>query len=185
MKPLFIHIPKTAGSSLWYLNKKINLLPSFLYGHQSQYEQEILCEIHNYKPNYCFTIVRNPYTRIISIYNYLRDRVYFRGSRDEIYTDSELVLEEWVEKFIVSPSKKARSVCLNHHFTPQVCFLNGKSDVNIFKFEELDKLEDFFRIKLPHANASNNKYQAVHTEKSIEFVRKYYKDDFERFGYEL
>jgi hypothetical protein len=60
----FIHIPKTAGASItvWYL-KNINENLSNIYDHY------FLTEIETSAP-LKFTVIRNPWDRVVSIYIY-------------------------------------------------------------------------------------------------------------------
>ncbi len=75
---LFIHIPKTAGSSMKGLirnhyNKNYKVHPVFTTGHMNittlyNYEESPIT--HDNKHTFLkFTIVRNPYSRMVSFYN--------------------------------------------------------------------------------------------------------------------
>ena len=70
MKPLrFIHIPKTGGTSVrkFLLDNDIQ----FYYGHEpKQVGRHRYASVWKDEESYKFTIVRNPYARTVSYYNY-------------------------------------------------------------------------------------------------------------------
>ena len=84
-KILFVHIPKTAGTSInsyltknylnaWYMDTKMKIDPR-LFQHAPFYLYEENIDLQDV---FTFTVVRNPYTRAFSHYNHIKDRFKIR-----------------------------------------------------------------------------------------------------------
>lgn len=132
-----------------------------------------------------FTIVRNPYDRIISSYQYLKQMGL---------VDWEIVFEDFVNNLyeldLMFPRYDQR-VAAHCSFQFPKAYYNGRIFVDfVAKLENLD--EDWDQIaphigveKLPHANKStrNKDYRVYYNDRTRSIVSEVYKEDIERFEY--
>ena len=187
----FIHIPKTGGSSVevvFDLQHEKNLFVP-RYTHEIQQikfaPQHFTHNMINHfvpeaKDYFSFTIVRNPYTKIISEYFYIAKA--FHGVTIEQFREAEFVA--WFRE----------SLCLFDldHKIPQSSFLDSPVDM-ILRFENLE--EDFQKLKkelgvevdLIHDNKStNNKLEIAQSlsEETKMLIREVFAQDFIQFSYE-
>jgi hypothetical protein len=198
---LFIHIPKTGGTSLeQYLKKKNTqtLYSTGLYNHILYEKFKLISSLQHltykkickYKNTLevdfnedlkIITIVRNPYDRIISDLFYF-DLIKENTTSDEVY--------EVLKKYIYED-------CHDNHNIPQYEFLINKKNeiipnVTIFKTETLTEdlkkygFTDFNLIF--HKNKQNIKKENYNTylnNDSINLINEFYKKDFDFFNYEI
>jgi hypothetical protein len=201
-KDLYLHLLscKNVFMKRWYFkNKFLNKLTSkiaskFVKNHMSN-EGFPVCHlpINKYKTHYnltdqmfsnynTFTIIRNPYTRFLSMYNFTHDSLLLNP-----------------EQFItfVTNILKSRNDNRRKWFQPQYYFLcdhDHKIIVkNILKYEHLDsdfnKFNDTFNFTnkhIPHLNKSYKKYkfEQFYQNKSIkDKVYDLYNIDFITFNY--
>jgi hypothetical protein len=169
-KVIFIHIPKNAGTSIeeYFGNESFRIQPD-----KHADIHEIKTKFKNSYNNYRkFTIIRNPYDKMVSWYFYLKKNL---GSYDIIE------FNEWIK----DPFKF-------WHANDPISFLKPQCDwidntVEIIKFENLNKeLNNFFNkdIQLPITNKSNHKYYAdYYNEDSANIIYNRYIKDFKQFNY--
>ena len=167
---IFIHIPKNAGTSIeeYFGNGSVRIQPS-----KHADIHEIKVKFKNSYNNYRkFTIIRNPYDKMVSWYFYLKRNL---GDYDIIE------FNEWIK----DPSKF-------WHANDPISFLKPQCDwidntVEIIRFENLDnELNKFFnkKINLPITNKSNhNHYLEYYNDESLNIIYNRYKKDFEQFNY--
>ena len=188
---LFIHIPKSGGTSLknWlgdhapqslYLNQKMEVLPLV----PQHFHSEILNAL--FAPgffDYSFCVTRNPYARALSEYNYrisiprLRNRVLPKPS-----------LETWLRRYF--NRYQSDHYLLSNHLRPQHEFpIEG---TEVFRLEDglqplREKLCELTGIpmseEIRHDNRSK-KTRSNLTEANAELIHEFYARDFEVFGYE-
>jgi len=178
-KTIFIHIPKTAGTSIsrFFQEKQISIC----------IQPELHASIHDIKSDFPqayknyrkFTVVRNPYDRMVSWYFFLKESAVLAGF------DLETVFPFNFIKWIENP--------LNADFTnrklldPQYTFID--ETVTILKYENLNKeLSKFFKeeINLPLHNKSNFKkeyFLNYYNKYALGIVYERYKEDLEKFNY--
>jgi len=199
---LFIHIPKTGGTSVEkYLSSKYNIelnnyslyndnttfnnvkifapLTHILYKTIIKYKDEFHINIDNLE---IITIVRNPYNRIISglfYWGIINDK----SSKNFVY--------ENIKKYINSPNIK-----FDNHNLPQYLFLENEDgiipdNIKILRTETLNadmKKNGYtdFTIKdnVNKYNMSFADYYKYLNEKSIKLINHYYRKDFEYFNYD-
>ena len=199
---LFIHIPKTGGTSIeHYFIKKYGILlsPQTLFcfadkqrvnGISLQHQTYISLKNHPKRfemikwnePNFkILTIVRNPYTRLLSA-------LFFHKLIDQ-NTESDKITDI-VNNFIISK--------YDNHNLPQYKFItnnDGKliDNIVIFKTETLNQqMQEYgykdFDIHKDHDSKipkiMRNKYLHFFNNKTISIINEIYEKDFELFGYE-
>lgn len=142
---LFIHIPKCAGVSLF----------KTLYGQDSFGHMSVNDYIERYGESamahmYKFAIVREPVSRLLSAYNYLKaggrgrdlDREY-QGILANCQSIEDFVLN-WLPRHGIQNFQ---------HFIPQTNYIFNKDDQlqvdDVFKFEELDDLIPSLKKQCP------------------------------------
>jgi len=190
-KIIFIHIPKTAGSSIEHLLRDEGKYELDFIGvrngrsthHYMGIELNIILK-ELYPVYYKFSFVRNPYDRLISEYFWCRikDVGYnFNKTFDEFL--------DYVEDVI--KNKKFFKPIENDHFIPQYSFLffNNKLLVNnIFKYEDIQTVIPLIRKRLKirteiqHLNKSI-KNEITLSEEQKERIYNLYKIDFQTFNY--
>jgi len=178
---IFIHINKTAGTSI---GKAIGLPVKH---HQTA--KEVIASIGQEKWNnaYKFTLVRNPWDKVVSHYEYRRKR-----NKTELATRN-ISFEKWVKK-TYGPDKDLFYYNNPKAFQAQVEWLkDNKDEISIDfvgKFESIN--EDFDHIasaigldaSLPHLNASKRlAYQSYYDDETMEIVARWFAEDIEAFGY--
>ena len=194
---LFIHIPKTGGTSLEkYLSEKYNipldsksLYTTFKNGyknvslqHQTYHnlfkkKKEFGIDFSNNLKMIC--IVRNPYERIVSDLFFYK-LITVSTTQQEVF--------EILKKYIVSDN-------YDNHNIPQYLFLiNNRKKINndivIFKTETLtDELikygfTDFNIHKNVNKNENINYYNFLNND-SIKLINNFYKKDFKLFDYSI
>jgi len=180
---IFIHINKTAGTSIG------NAIGLPVKHHQTA--REVIARVGRDKWDkaYKFTLVRNPWDKVVSHYEYRRKR-----NKTEVATRN-ISFTEWVKK-TYGPDKDPFFYNNPKAFQPQVEWLKddeGKVSIDfIGKFETINK--DFDQIKsvigleaeLPHLNASKRAgYQSYYDEETREIVAQWFHEDIETFGYQF
>jgi len=178
---IFIHINKTAGTSIG------NAIGLPVKHHQTA--REIIAKIGKDKWNtaYKFTLVRNPWDKVVSHYEYRRKR-----NKTEVATRN-VSFSEWVKK-TYGTDKDPFFYNNPKAFQPQVEWLKdeqGRIAIDfIGKFESIN--DDFDQIKriigieaeLPHLNASKRaSYQSYYDDETRLIVAQWFHEDIEAFGY--
>jgi len=191
---IFIHIPKNAGTSIetFFLNSNFNIQPE---KHTTIHEiKRKFPEIYNsYRK---FTIIRNPYDRIISWYFYLKENAEnlmgsdiptlmsepsLSSSAIKPITMIDVEFIEWIKK----PFKFWPQPPFSHYLDPQHIWLD--KTVMILKYENLKKeLNEFFEkeINLPITNKTkHDHYSNYYNRESLDIINDRYKEDFEKYNY--
>ena len=178
---IFVHINKTAGTSIG------NAIGLPVKHHQTA--REIIASIGREKWNtaYKFTLVRNPWDKVVSHYEYRLKR-----NKTEV-ASRNISFSEWVRK-TYGPDKDPFYYNNPKAFQPQVEWLKddeGRVSIDfIGRFETLN--EDFNQIKsiigleaeLPHLNASKRVgYQSYYDDETRQIVADWFREDIELFGY--
>ena len=194
-KFVFVHIPKTAGQSL-YENLggwsrvyprgfKKSLRKYKQHFTMSEYLEHGYLKIEKLGLYFKFSIVRNPYERILSEFKYAQ-QIYTKFNNSSF---NRFVKRDW--------GNSRRHSTIKQHIRPQYEFLyndNGKCLVDfIGRFENLQ--QDFNIIcdnigiphqLLPHQNKSKHKhYTEYYDDETRQIVAEKYAKDIEYFGYEF
>ena len=190
-KLIFIHIPKTAGQSIYQAcgieQSLSNLCGSdgaFEYSHFTGIEIRDKLGLDIFTTHFKFTVVRNPFDRLVVEY------FYRRLAKDTRLIDSQKLgfrafVSALADLDLYSFSQPERAF-----FIPQVDFVYDEHGVNmanqLFRFEALWELEEFLGTKLPHANRSEHRpYREYYDSQTREAAEKIYAADLEAFGYDF
>jgi len=170
-KTIFIHIPKNAGTSIenYFSNGAVRIQPN---KHADIYEikRKFKNSYNNYRK---FTIIRNPYDKMVSWYFYLKRNL---GESYDV-----IDFNEWIK----DPSKFWHADDPISYLKPQHEWIDDT--VEIVEFENInDGLNLVFgkEINLPVTNKSNRgHYLDYYNNQSLETIYERYKKDFEKFNY--
>ena len=177
-KAIFIHIPKNAGTSIetLFANSSFRIQP---------YKHDDIHQIKRkfpklYKTYRKFTIIRNPYDKMVSWYFYLKENAL----KDvPAYPLPEITIDfkEWVKE----PSSFWHANDPPHFLDPQHVWIDNT--VEIIKFENLNnELNEFFgeEVDLPITNKSDHDHFSNYYDKeSSSVVYNRYKKDFKKYNY--
>ena len=192
-KVVFIHIPKTAGISISEnLDNKRRLDLNLYAVHGHELAKNIVTSEH--KNRIILGIVRNPYNRLISIYNYLYGKkgILLNLLYDYIihptYTFKHFILNFEKEFYKNSP---AMFTCFDYVTDDN----NKLIPTDIIKFENLQTEYNDFCKKynmetniLEHKNESKTKKQditSIYTREMLDVVNKIFYNDFITFNYDF
>ena len=198
-KIFFVHIPKTAGTSISsaiLATNKYNL--SFLPTEHASAIQIIDYIGKNYKKYYSFSFVRNPYDRLNSLYHFLCQKNLF-PEKGENWDQDNLIkmgFKAWLLETNfwppytkgIGPSFQKRSQCYflsdeNNHILVNDVFKyeNLINDLNI-----LSKKIDINFDELPQTKVTvRDNYKYEYCDETIDFVKQFHGEDLDRFGYKF
>lgn len=202
---IFIHIPKTGGSSVDFHLREIkpvrnrwSLLPE-IPAEKFTNEELMLC-IARERQHYTYrdlekilpsnildnfkkiTVVRNPYDRLVSEYHFVNEEKNY------------LTFENFV-KNTLSLDAFDRTWLYHGHLETQTSYLiNREKNFNsidfIFTFEKLHECFDYLKSVTgsdlkPHLRKALNRrpYKEYYNESLKELVYNFYKEDFVNFNY--
>ena len=211
-KLVFIHIPKTGGTSIekvfWplkFMKSEKNLFGGFINEYENKYQtgglqhlkwHQISQEIGDQKLNdyYKFSIIRNPYDKAVSQYEYLKKR---NDLLRYIHAKSDLTFLEYCEKI---------NSFSHVQWEPQHSFIFDKK-TNEFKVDKILKLEDinfgfqelrkelvlrnklykpFIPQELPHLNKSRRKnFKEYYCSKTYDMITTKYSKDLKLLDYQF
>jgi hypothetical protein len=181
---LFIHIPKTAGTSIKKILNCSICLDSKFIGHEPLFLIEQCVSDFDRKKYFIFTVVRNPFTRAFSYYKH-----FCRINNVNIQFSDFLYLIKTKMSPLFNFDNK------NYTKTPLVLFnqsfylFNKNNEIDIdklYRFENLQDLENDHKISLPKENVGNYnliEYLNCYSEKNINCVKDIYSQDFDNFSY--
>lgn len=186
-KFIFIHIPKTAGSSIksqlisagFYnsFNKKdINALN--MHEHPSIEDCKNVLTPLEYKNFFKFTCVRNPWDLNISLFFYVKSQI-----SHWLFRDAQNGFLNFLKKREQSGALHFNQIKINNNIEVDFVmrFENLQSDFNLV----CDKI-NIARHKLPHKNFSKHKnYQNYYNEEGKDIIFRNYQEDIDRFEYKF
>tara|TARA_R100000655_G_C2996228_1_gene193763 strand:- start:1852 stop:2463 length:612 start_codon:yes stop_codon:yes gene_type:complete len=195
-KAIFIHIPKTAGTSVEKVLGIGGEMPGKLRSHRMEningvkfapqhYTASMLKE-HPYVKEFWndyfkFSVVRHPYTRVLSEWFWVRGKTA-KGLK-------------WNSKKFTIHLSTFYEKLNNDHKLPQATYLYENDEClvdRVFRFENLLPINTVLKRRcnvkkiLPHIQKSSNKpdYVKELTKAHKDFIYEIYKDDFEKFNYQ-
>src|SRR5699024_5979694 len=139
-KCIFVHIPKTGGISV---NRA--LFGGRGGGHKTIRHYKQIFGVFTLREYYSFTFVRNPYSRLVSAYNFLIEGGY--GAKDKSWSEKNIIQYESFREFVKKWLDR-ENIYKKNHFVPQshyVCNQNFEIEVDfIGRFENIN--EDFQKV---------------------------------------
>ena len=206
----FLHITKTGGTSIEEFAAKIGIKWSkydktfYEKFNKEGYWHIPLCyfEIETIKKYNWFTIVRNPYNRIVSEINYLIKDKYIDINKVDINIYLNNILTNIIidERTLNKKFIELNNIMYKFHFIPMyfyTCYNDYENiipNLTIIKFENLNKEINKFLNKLNieetfdiHRNINDTKIFEFEdlSIKNIKLINKIYKKDFELFNYNI
>lgn len=163
---LFIHIPKTAGSSIeklanrlgWveYLSirgKSLDELKHFKASLQHLDAQQLSTLLNFHEFDLIFTVVRHPFSRLKSEYYWQKTQKI-----------TELPAKHWIDH--VFYEYKKNQFCYDNHIRPQIDFIPQHTETTILKLEQnaISKAQELFN------NILNPKNMSFRTERAIKSI---------------
>ena len=180
-KFIFIHVPKTGGRSVVKLLENIHEKNESLQFHHNNLtfiktgyplHKDIRKNINDYD---VFSVVRNPYERMISYFFHLKLRL--KNDDFKSFDKKEFI------SFLLN------SYGTNMNYPSQLSYFNNET-VNIIRFEnfekELRQVLDKYTIKcsIPKINTTvHEHYSKYYDNETRAIIENLYKDDLEQFGY--
>lgn len=182
----YLHIPKTAGTSIldWVRNATLHVHEEW----ESHPKHSTLKDL--YPTNISFTVIRNPWDRMVSAYHYLRQISLPEGSSwlklNNITQDNFPEFKDWVLNLEYYDNPVA------YWFrpeTPQSAWIDAPVDI-IIRYETLE--QDFVRIQelfshhvaLPHYYKSKrSNYKDYYDDVTKSIVAKLNEQDIDSFKY--
>lgn len=189
-KSIFIHIPKAAGVSICK-----TLYGNLAGGHTAVDKYQYVFSKAEFYSYFRFTFVRNPWDRLFSAYNFLKNG----GLNDVDKKWAEMNLSPYnnFQQF-VKKGLRLKNITNYIHFIPQYKFL-CLPDTSIMPIDYLGFFENIEKdfvyvsqkvtgkeIKLPILNKNkktNTFYKGEYDQEMVSIVEKIYCLDIERFGY--
>jgi len=208
-KVIFIHIPRTSGTYIeGRLCKKYNCKLNWpepnkenLFGLYKIEDNNYLTLQHltlkemikyefinkNIENQFIFTVIRNPYDRVASLYkNWFKKYETFDKFLEEL---EKLNLDNYQHNGIVTNNKNFNYINMTSNLSeikyfvlPQYYYIdnNENYEVNIIKYEEIENLNDILKLDLKFNKRCNNNLTEVQKNK----IYNIYKIDFEKFGFQ-
>jgi hypothetical protein len=188
-KAIFVHIPKCAGVSI---NK--TLFGNLAGGHTTLEQYLTVFEPQNLLNYFKFTIVRNPWDRVVSAYFFLQQGGMNRWDKE--FYELELKKYSTFEQFVCEWLVKPENIIKHHHFEPQIDFITDKyNKVKLDFIGYLENIDEDFeyicnkmkiQATLQNSNKSNrNNYQDYYSDETKAVVAEVYKQDIELLGYDF
>lgn len=172
---LFIHIPKTAGSSISKILNKNNLDNWNRAWPRHHDPYNYLKSVNNIGDDvFSFAVVRNPYTRTYSCYKQFNKA-----------NQTSISFVEYLDN--IKQNKISKISPLLH--IPQSFYIVEDEILQVnraYRFENLKQLESDFGWELGFYNAGNyvvESYMEDYTDEAIEMTQHFYSSDFVNFDY--
>jgi hypothetical protein len=211
-KFIFVHVPKAAGTSITnelsayteYCDLEIGgtafgeqLQPLYkrrfnLYKHISADEIKSIVGQHVWNEYFTFSIVRNPYTRLRSIFSFLKE---WEGTPEDFKTS--LSGFSGFNEFVESETWKTR-LGPDRIFQPQGTWLQSEGLISVDYVGRLESIDEDFnkiieriapnsregRSPINRLNRSSEASGRTLSADAINLINEYYHQDFADFGYE-
>jgi chondroitin 4-sulfotransferase 11 len=193
---LFIHIQKTAGSSITEALNRLDGSQQLGYQHSMMNSLETAI----YEGYWVFCFVRNPFDRLVSWWNMMMHKGIHNDFSRYLLSNSSS-FSEFLDCTEVIDDQNALIPSMNEPYPKSIAFnqldymtgKDGRLDVHfIGRFESLQA--DFKRVsdaigvqmELPHSNAFERRhYREYYRPRDVEKVRRMYKRDLKFFDYDF
>ena len=206
-KCIFIHIPKTGGTSIEKALGHFDNLERGVQDHRMLNELEPLDRITevkyyvnryllgkhvNYRPElnrkeykkyYKFTFVRNPWARVYSWYrNTISDKSHSQRLGIPVDCDFDYFVENFLDQWMLQPQL---SWIMDRRGRLTIDFV-GRFESLQYDFLQLLDVLDVSDVELPHLlNRGNVDFTAVYSDGSRKAVAKKYSEEIEFFNYKF
>lgn len=188
-KAIFVHIPKCAGISV---NK--TLFGNLAGGHTTLEQYLNIFEPKKILNYFKFTIVRNPWDRVVSAYYFLQQGGFNKWDKE--FYDKELAQYASFDEFVCGWLSNPVNLKKHHHFRLQTDYIMDKyNKVSLDFIGYLENIDSDFRYickklemntALPVTNASKRtSYMEYYNEQTMQIVQDAYKKDIEVLGYDF
>ncbi len=197
-KCIFVHIPKCGGSSLeniiWPEQRDTsNLWMGFISKYQNKYQtgglqhllatqirQEVGEGIFN--QYFKFTIIRNPWDKMVSQYSYMKHRPDLREFIGMNENDSFKTYLKLIKKKVHVQWEPQYKFVLNDNGDVIVDYIGRLENFDYHASQILAQLK--IKAEIPHVNASSHRhYSAYYDEEAMDTVVDLYGEDIRIFGY--
>lgn len=189
-KFIFIHIPKTAGSSI-----SASIFGKIISNHHTVRDYILDFTSEDLENYFKFCFVRHPEDRFLSLYGYLKSG----GTKDNQFKGNVIDLTKIaknsnsVNDFIEELKQDIQ--LRNHHFIKPMHFFvtNEKGEVFMDFIGRQENFTDDFnfiinkiglKIKIKTKNQNKKSKKNILNNNSKKFIEDFYKNDYEFFGYE-
>jgi len=193
---LYLHIAKTGGTSITHalLQNNKYVYPEYLRKHMFMSQALKRCEYHNFKPDFVFSVVRNPYTRMQSAFQHLKNNYALSVVKDsngkfipvdrsagEFKLFHNITFKDWL---IYTLYTRYSYSSVMHSCHTQSAYIQ-QYNCAIYKIEEINKLEIDIGISVPKLNKVTIRHPCEYDDETRSLVSSYFIEDFNRFGYEI
>lgn len=189
-KCVFIHVPRTAGTSICQA----------LFGHSAAGHKTVREYTHifgdKFASYYRFSFVRNPYTRLVSVYEYLKRGGHPAWPENQTFGDEVIGAYDSFRCFVMQWLRPGKTEWPLPHFYPQTHFLLLDDQLAVDFLGHVETIEeDFVTVckhldedtDLPTMNATSGDRPPLgayyDSDAVIQRVQEVYQSDFERLGY--
>ena len=188
---IFIHIPKAAGISICRA-----LFGNLGGGHTTIRKYELIYPKSDFDQRFKFTVVRNPWDRVVSAFYFLKEGGF--GDEDPQWIDKHINSHKDFESFVIN-ELASEAVQEKLHFKPQILFLqNDRGEIPvdfIGKFENLNgdlaTISKHLGIEanLDHNNKTQGRkdksYRDYYNKKTKGIIKEIYQIDIKYFEYDF
>ena len=141
----------------------------------------------NIENQFIFTIIRNPYDRVLSLYKKLSKKY----KTLDIFLDEleKLNLDKYQHNGIVTNNKNfnyknmTRNLSdIKYFLLPQYCYIDNNENykVNIVKYDEMETLNEMLKLNIKFRKSGNKNLTEIQKTK----IYNIYKIDFEKFSFQ-
>ena len=185
-RSIFVHIPKCAGTSI------VTSLYGCLAGGHTTFEEYLtVFEPENINAYFKFTVVRNPWDRLVSAFHFLK--AGGANDKDRLWAEKELSLYESFDDF-ARHWLCEENIWKYHHFRPQNHYLTvGNRKLTLDFIARFENLEADFGVMakklgkncaLPQVNSTDrSSYQQYYNPKTADIVANVYAEDIKLLEY--
>ncbi|MCS3950923.1 sulfotransferase family protein [Salinibacter ruber] len=186
---IFLHIPKAAGLSITY-----SLFGQMTGGHTTAREYRRIFG-RDFNRYYKFTVVRNPYSRVVSAYTFLKNGGHPAFPNDKWFKKNILNKYDGFDSFVLNWLKPSKNEWVMPHFRPQKDFLEIDGQIRVDEIGYLEKIKSVYKkvsnklnikCKLEKRNKGKNESYSKFLDNSrvLRRIEEVYSKDFEAFDYD-
>ena len=204
---VFVHIPKTGGTAMALALEARAMKDDVMIGdtpkalkrrrkvdaaqargrvwkHSTLADIDGLYSVEDLAPLFAFTLVRNPWDRVVSYYHWLQDQ---RFDHIAVSLAKDLSFDAFVRDVRIQQSLHANPY--TRYMTRADGVEHCQAYIRLEHFaKDVAKLETYlgFALNLPRVNESNRvaEYRSYYTEETTAIVAKACAQDIARFGYD-